>query len=149
MRTASIVFTLCAFASSAVAQAPALKWGPAPPFFPAGARFAVVQGDPGGTGLFTVRLEMPAGYTIRPHWHSTDEHVTVMSGTLVLGMSDTVKEAGAHVLPAGSFITAAAKEHHFARARVKTVVQVHGQGPFDITYLDPKDDPRNALKRPQ
>jgi len=148
MRTVSVVLCLSALATAAGAQAPALQWGPAPPFFPAGARFAVVQGDPGGSGLYTVRLEMPAGYTIPPHWHPTDEHVTVLSGALMLGMSDKVVEAGAAVLTAGGFITAKAKEHHFAKAREKTVVQVHGQGPFEITYIDPKDDPRNGPKTP-
>ena len=134
--------------ASSQSAPPALKWGPAPPFFPKGARFAVVQGDPGQTGLYTVRLEMPPGYTIRPHAHPTDEHVTVLSGTLVLGMGDTVKTAGATVLTAGGFITAQAGIHHFARARGRVVVQVHGQGPFAITYVDPKDDPRNAPPKP-
>ena len=146
--------TLSCFASllsaALVAQTPppAVKWGPAPPFFPAGARFMVLQGDPSTTGIFTVRLEMPPGYTIRPHFHPTDEHVTVVTGTLILGMGDSVRTRGAHALTAGGFITAKAQEHHFAVARGRTVVQVHGQGPFAITYVNPKDDPRNAPKRP-
>ena len=132
------------FASAAAAQAPvpALKWGPAPPFFPAGARFAVLQGDPGASGVYTVRLSMPPGYTIKPHFHPTDEHVTVISGALVLGMGDTVKTRGASLLTAGGFITAKADQHHFAVARGRTVVQVHGEGPFTITYVNAKDDPR-------
>ena len=132
--------------STAGAQTPtpAITWGPAPPFFPAGARFAVLQGDPGQTGVYTVRLEMPAGYTIKPHFHPADEHVTVISGTLILGMGDLVNPKGAAFLAPGAFITAAANLHHFAMAREKTVVQVHGQGPFTITYLTPRDDPRGA-----
>jgi len=150
MRTATLAIFASLFAAAAVAQtpAPAVKWGPAPPFFPAGARFAVLQGDPGKTGVFTVRLEMPPGYTIRPHFHPTDEHVTVIRGTLVLGMGDSVRTRGAHALTAGGFITAKALEHHFAVARGRTVVQVHGEGPFAITYVNPKDDPRNAPPRP-
>ena len=61
---------------SAAAQAPELKWGPAPAIFPAGAKMAVLQGDPGKPGLFTVRLDMPDGYRIPPHWHPADEHIT-------------------------------------------------------------------------
>ena len=129
-------------AAAAQSPAPALKWGPAPPFFPAGARFAVRQGDPGATGVYTVRLSMPPGYTIKPHFHPTDEHVTVISGALVLGMGDTVKTRGASLLTAGGFLTAKANLHHFAMARGRTVVQVHGEGPFTITYVNPKDDPR-------
>ena len=150
MRTATVALLACVFTATASAQTPppALKWGPAPPFFPAGARFAVLQGDPSQAGVYTVRLEMPAGYTIRPHIHPTDEHVTVVSGALVLGMGDTVRTRGSHVLTAGGFITAKAQQHHFAMARGKTVVQVHGEGPFAITYINPKDDPRNATPRP-
>ncbi len=123
--------------------APAVQWGPAPPFFPAGARFAVLQGDPSSTGEYTVRLEMPSGYTIKPHYHPTDEHVTVISGTFVVGMGDAVDAAHGQVLSAGGFITAPAQAHHFAMARGRTVVQVHGEGPFAITYVRATDDPRN------
>lgn len=150
MRIVALALFSLVLAASAGAQTspPALKWAPAPPFFPAGARFAVVQGDPSQTGIYTVRLEMPAGYTIRPHTHPTDEHVTVISGTLILGMGDSVDTRGATILPAGAFITAKAEAHHFARARGKTVVQVHGEGPFGITYINPKDDPRGVPPRP-
>ena len=150
MRRSAFVLLSLGMASLAGAQTPAapLKWGPAPPFFPAGARFTVVQGDPSQTGLYTVRLEMPPGYTIKPHTHPTDEHVTVISGALVLGMGDTVRTRGATLLTSGGFITAKAQMHHFAVARGRTVVQVHGEGPFAINYINPKDDPRNAKPTP-
>lgn len=125
--------------------APAVNWGPAPPFFPAGARFAVLQGDPSASGEYTVRLEMPSGYTIKPHFHPTDEHVTVISGTFVVGMGDSVDMGHSQTLAAGGFITAPAQAHHFAIARGRTVVQVHGEGPFAITYVRAGDDPRGAI----
>ena len=150
MRTAPFALLALVFISTVSAQTPppALKWGPAPPFFPAGSRFAVLQGDPSQAGLYTVRLEMPAGYTIRPHFHPTDELVTVISGTLILGMGDSVHTRSATILAPGGFIDAQANAHHFAMARGKTVVQVHGQGPFAITYVNSKDDPRNGAPRP-
>lgn len=145
------VVALAAAAAPAFAQsndhagsAPAVKWGPAPPFFPHGARFAVLQGDPSSSGVYTVRLEMPAGYVIKPHFHPTDEHVTVISGRFLVGMGDSVDTRHAMALAAGGFITAPAQAHHFAKAAVRTVVQVHGEGPFAITYVNPQDDPRNA-----
>jgi quercetin dioxygenase-like cupin family protein len=146
MRTALLALLTVSLVTAVGAQTPtpALQWGPAPPFFPAGARFTVLQGDPGQAGVYTVRLEMPAGYTIRPHFHPTDELVTVVSGSLLLGMGDSVNTQTAQLLPAGGFINAKAQAHHFAVARGKTVVQVHGMGPFAITYINPKDDPRNA-----
>ena len=124
--------------------APEVKWGPAPPFFSAGARFAVMQGDPSASGEYTVRLEFPAGYVIKPHFHPTDENVTVLSGSFLVGMGDSVDAAQGMVLGAGGFITAPAQAHHFAEARRKTVVQVHGMGPFAITYVREGDDPRSA-----
>jgi len=123
--------------------APAVKWGPAPPFFPAGARFAVMQGDPSASGVYTVRLEFPAGYTIKPHYHPTDEHVTVLSGRFLVGMGDSVNMSQTTALGQDGFITAPAQAHHFAVAARRTVIQVHGEGPFAITYVNPSDDPRS------
>src|SRR5262245_2054331 len=85
------------------AQAPALKWGPAPAVFPAGAKMAVLQGDPSKAGVYAVRLDMPDGYKIAPHFHPTDEHVTVISGTFLIGMGDKVEPAKMMTLPAGGF----------------------------------------------
>jgi quercetin dioxygenase-like cupin family protein len=125
------------------AQAPALAWGPAPAVFPAGAKMAVLQGDPSGTALFTVRLDMPNGYKIPPHFHPTDEHVTVISGTFLVGMGDSLDVAHTTALPAGGFITAGANMHHYGIARGRTVVQVHAMGPFALTYVRPEDQARS------
>ncbi len=131
-------------AVSGSGPAPAVKWGPAPPFFPAGARFAVMQGDPSQSGVYTVRLEFPAGYVIKPHFHPTDENVTVLSGRFLVGMGDSVDAAKGMVLGSAGFITAPAQAHHFAVAQRKTVIQVHGEGPFAITYVNAADDPRGT-----
>ncbi len=151
MRSIAAVLLTVVLAVPAVAQvrsAAVVKWGPAPPFFPRGARFAVLQGDPSQSGVYTVRLRMPNGYTIKSHFHPTDEHVTVLSGTFIIGMGDTLKMRGAQQLTAGGFITAPKDAHHWAKARGVTVVQVHGEGPFELTYVNSADDPRNAQKKP-
>ncbi len=124
-----------------------VTWAPAPPFLPPGARFAVLQGDPGQAGIYTIRLELPAGYVIRPHFHPTDEHITVLSGSFLVGMGDSLDTRHGGTLAAGGFITATAQAHHYAVARAKTVVQVHGEGPFAITYVRAADDPRAAAPR--
>ena len=123
---------------------PGIQWGPAPPFFPAGARFAVLQGNPGAAGPYTVRLSMPNGYTIKPHFHPTDENITVIAGSFAVGMGDSVDAGHMQHLNAGDFITAPARAHHYATAHGQTVVQVHGMGPFAITYVKATDDPRHA-----
>jgi quercetin dioxygenase-like cupin family protein len=121
-----------------------IEFGPAPDVFPAGAEMAVLQGDPGAEGdLFTVRLRFPDDYVLPPHWHPTDEHVTVISGTLLVGLGDTFDEAA--LLPpleAGDFITAPANANHYATVIGVTDVQVHAVGPFALTYVNPEDDPR-------
>lgn len=119
----------------------AMTWGDAPPVFQKGAKIAVLSGDPGKEGVFVVRLKMPAGYRIAPHWHPTDEHVTVIKGTLALGMGDTLEGSKAKSLMAGGYALLPANMHHYAIARTAAVVQVSGMGPFVLTYVNPADDP--------
>jgi quercetin dioxygenase-like cupin family protein len=143
-RFAALILAPLVLTVGARAQAPAIKWGPAPAVFPAGIRIAVLQGDPGQTGMFTVRLDFPAGARLAPHFHPTDELVTVIRGTFLVGMGDTLDQSKAMVLPTGSFVTAPANAHHYAIARGRTVVQVSAMGPFALTYVNPKDQPQPA-----
>jgi hypothetical protein len=121
-----------------------VKFGPGPAGLPPGGKMAVVSGDPGKPGPFTVRAWMPAGYKVPPHWHPTDEHVTVLSGTLAMGMGDAWDDKALMDLPAGGFAGMTANTRHFALARTEVVIQVHGTGPFDIVYVNAADDPRRA-----
>lgn len=118
-----------------------VKWGEAPSSLPKGAKLAVLYGDPGKDGPFVVRLKTPAGYKVPPHWHSQAENLTVISGTLYLGAGDKMDMGHAHALKTGGFHYLPAKAHHYAFSKTETVVQIHGTGPLDINYLDPKDDP--------
>jgi quercetin dioxygenase-like cupin family protein len=118
-----------------------IKWGDPPPVFEKGATFTVMSGDPGKTGLFVVRLKMPAGYKIAPHWHPTDEHVTVLSGTFALGMGEKFDAATMKDLPVGGYALLPAEMRHYALAKTEATVQVHGMGPFVLTYVNPADDP--------
>jgi quercetin dioxygenase-like cupin family protein len=121
---------------------PQINWGPAPPIFPPGAQFAVVQGDPSVPGaIFTVRLRFPNGYILPPHRHPTDEHVTVLRGTFLVGLGENFSEDALIALKEDGFITAPANMAHFASARGVTEVQVHALGPFQLTYVHPEDDP--------
>jgi len=38
--------------------------------------------------------------------------------------------------------------NHYAWTDGETVVQVHGQGPFAITYVNPADDPSKNVSKP-
>lgn len=154
MRTNTLsLVLLVAGASGALADdmkmpvnASQIEWAAAPDFVPEGAQIAVLSGDPSKDGLYVVRLKMPAGYQIPAHNHPTAEMVTVISGDFHLGMGDRLDEAKGLLLTAGGYAEAPAKMNHYAWASSPTVVQVHGQGPFAITYVDPADDPRTKAK---
>jgi quercetin dioxygenase-like cupin family protein len=120
----------------------AVKWGPAPPALPPGAQMAVLEGDPSKDGPFVIRAKFPAGYKVPPHWHPTDEHLTVLQGVIQYGMGDTFDVAALHSYPAGSYVTSPKEMHHFVRAKGPTIIQLHAIGPFALTYVNPADDPR-------
>ena len=120
-----------------------MKWGDAPPALPPGGKMAVLYGDPGKPGLFIVRLRMPAHYTIPAHWHTNDEAVTLISGSTMFGLGDKFDRKSLHSVTAGSFVLAPAKHNHFVTTKSGAVVQIAANGPFDMTYVDPADDPRN------
>ena len=118
-----------------------IQWGPAPPIFPKGAEIAVLQGDPSKAEEFTVRLRMPNGYKIAPHTHPTVENVTVLKGTFFAGMGEQFSESNLKAYPRDAFASIPANHAHYAMARGQTIVQVHGLGPFVLTYVNPADDP--------
>jgi hypothetical protein len=119
-----------------------VKWGPAPPFLPAGAQLAVLEGDPMATsGDYTIRLKMPAGYKVAPHTHPYRENVTVISGTLKVGMGDQFDASKMMSFGAGSFAYLDPSTHHYAMASGDTVIQIHGTSPVKFNYVNPADDP--------
>ena len=119
-----------------------IQFGQVPPVLAAGAQLAVLEGDPmGSSGDFTIRLKMPDGYRIAPHWHPKRENVTIISGSFKVGMGDNFDASKMNVFPAGSFAYLDPSMHHYAMAVGETVVQVHGAAPFQINYVNPSDDP--------
>jgi quercetin dioxygenase-like cupin family protein len=132
--------------ATSTAKSTALSWGPAPAVFPKGAKMAVVSGDPGKAEEFTIELSMPAGYRIPPHFHPTDEAVTVKKGTFLVGMGDTLDVSKTNAMKAGDKGKVPATAHHFAVARTATVVSVTAMGPFAMTYVNPADDPQGVAK---
>jgi quercetin dioxygenase-like cupin family protein len=139
----------CLGASAAWAQSGAhmmampdeLKWTDIPSL-PAGAKVAVIEGPLNEAAPFTFRLKFPANYQIPAHWHPAIEHVTVISGTFHMGTGDTLDRSNTKALSAGSVAIMQPQTHHFAWTNEETVVQVHGVGPWAITYVNPTDDPR-------
>jgi quercetin dioxygenase-like cupin family protein len=133
-----------ALLAQGAAPTPKLQWGPAPAAFPKGAEMAVVSGDPGKAGMFTVELSMPGGYRIPPHFHPTDEMVEIKKGTFLVGMGDKLDLKQARPMVTGDTGTVPANAHHYAATKGATIVAVTAMGPFAMTYVNPKDDPQNA-----
>jgi hypothetical protein len=124
-----------------------VKWGPAPPSLPPGAELAVLRGDPSKAGApFTIRAKVPDGYRVPPHWHPTDENVSVVQGTLVVGMGNKFDESTGTEMPTGSYALMPKGVRHFAWAKGETIMDIYGIGPFAITYVNPGDDPRHKAK---
>jgi quercetin dioxygenase-like cupin family protein len=119
-----------------------VKWGPGPPALPPGAQAAVISGDPAKPAMFVIRAKLPDGYTVPPHWHPTDEYVTVLSGTLMAGLGDKLDAGAMHALPAGGMAKMPRRTNHYVRAKGETIIQVQAIGPFEVTYVNPNDDPR-------
>lgn len=147
IKAAAVLVALSIVATRVSAQVADVKFGPAPAVFPVGAKMAVLQGNPGKAEQFTVRLDFPAGYTIAPHFHPTDEHITVISGTFLVGMGDKIEAAKMATVPMGGFVTAPAKMNHYAKANGHTIVQVSAMGPFQMTYVNPADDPTKKVAK--
>ncbi len=118
-----------------------MKWADVPSL-PAGAKIAVLEGPLNEAKPFTTRLKLPANYRIPAHYHSAIEHVTVISGTFNMGAGDKIDTARTRPLTAGSVAIMQPGTRHFAWTKEETEVQVHGVGPWTITYVDAADDPR-------
>jgi len=119
-----------------------LKWVEAPPSLPRGARMAVLYGDPNAAGPFAMRILIPAGYAVQPHWHPADENVTVISGEFIMAVGERWVESKGHALPAGAVSIMPAGMRHYAWSTLGAVIQVNAIGPWGITYVNPEDDPR-------
>ncbi|WP_448190930.1 cupin domain-containing protein [Azospirillum sp. sgz301742] len=129
-----------------VLQGDTLAWRPGPKALPPGAEVAVLAGNPEASGsFFVMRARLPDGYMVAPHMHSQVENVTVVSGTFKVGMGEAVDTAQIQSLSPGGFFSAPANMPHYAMMSGPTVIQISGVGPFDITYVNAKDDPRNMV----
>jgi quercetin dioxygenase-like cupin family protein len=107
-----------------------------------GAKVAIIEGPLDQPGPFMVRFKFPADYKVPAHWHPGIEHVTVLSGILNMGIGDKLDMTKTHPVPAGGVVIMQPKTNHFAWTKEETIVQVHGVGPWGVTFVDPADDPR-------
>jgi anti-sigma factor ChrR (cupin superfamily) len=141
---ALIAVTGAAVAQTAHILVPAdkVQWGPAPPVLPAGAQLAVLEGNPAEKGPIVMRLKLPANYALPPHWHTNTERLTVLSGSFHAGMGDKLDRMMTQTLEPGGYVMLPGNMHHFAWTSAPTVVQLNFEGPFDMFYVNPSEDPQ-------
>jgi anti-sigma factor ChrR (cupin superfamily) len=118
-----------------------LKWDDLPSL-PKGAKAATIEGPMNEAVPFTVRIKLPANYTLPAHWHPAVERVTVLSGTFNMGMGDKFDKSKTTPVGVGDMMIMQPKTHHFAWTDKETIVQLNGTGPWGITYVNADDDPR-------
>jgi quercetin dioxygenase-like cupin family protein len=144
LAVAALALSLLAAAGWAehrMVKAQDLKWS-AVPSLPPGAQLAVIEGPMNQAVPFTVRLKFPANYRLPPHTHPAVERVSVLSGTFHMGMGEKFDQGRTMPVEPGDIMIMHPGTVHFAWTDTDTVVQLHGTGPWGITYVNPSDDPR-------
>lgn len=121
-----------------------IEWQAGPGSLERGAEVAVLEGDPGEAGVFTLRIRMPDGFVISPHWHPNPERVTVVSGTFLLGSGDALDRTKTERLEPGSYTSLPPETPHYAITEGETIIQLTSTGPWEINYVNPEDDPRRS-----
>jgi len=134
-----------------IVRAGDLKWAP----ITKGCELAPISGDPAADGAaFVVRIRCMDGAKIPAHWHPTDENVTVLKGTFLVGMGEKFDEAKLTPMNAGNFVSLPKEMRHFAASKGESIVQVHGAGPFKVNWVNPAevippDAPPGAAAKPK
>lgn len=115
-----------------------LAWGDIEvPGFLSGMKIAVIHGDPSvADAPYTLRLLFPDGYEFPPHWHPRAENVTVLEGTFLLAMGDEFDDSKLKTYEPGAYLFIAAENPHYGGVEGRTVLQLHGTGPFDIVVVE-------------
>ena len=124
-----------------------IAWRDGPPSLLPGAKMAILEGDPEREGFFTMRLKLPDGYRVLPHWHPKTERLTIIQGVVNLGTGDRFDAGATQALVAGTYSSMPPKMTHFAWMKGETILQLSSVGPWQVVYVNPADDPRNATPR--
>lgn len=141
MKRAAVLFALALITLAAAPPPDAIQvhakdivWKDGPPALK-GSKSAVLEGDPKAAGLYTMRLRIPAGSKLPPHWHPRAERAVVLSGQVEIGFGDVWDDKAMHVFGPGDFYVTPPNSHHFVRFSKETVVQLTGEGPWEVHPL--------------
>ena len=107
-----------------------------------GAKIAVIEGKMNEAGPITARVKLPANFKLPAHYHPGFERVTVLSGTVNIGMGDKLDPKQTTAMGPGTVLLMPAKMHHFAWTKEEAIFQLNVTGPWSVTFVNPADDPR-------
>ncbi len=126
-------------ARHAVVTPDQLVWKPLIP----GVESAVVSGDPDKKGsVYVIRIRSKGDAKVPSHWHVTDEYVTVLAGSFLVAHGDTYDAAKLIELKAGAHSVMPATMPHFGLHKAGNVIEVYGEGPFVVNFVNPQDAPK-------
>ena len=118
-----------------------IQWVDAPSMGP-NVKLAILEGDPKLAQPFTFRVKFPPNFKVAPHTHPVYERVTVIAGTFSLGIGAKFDASKARAFPTGGVAIMPPGMPMFAYAsNEETIIQIHGTGPWGITYINPEDNP--------
>lgn len=119
-----------------------VEWFP-DPSLPEGSQIALITGNPGAAEVFMVYVKLPPNTVIAPHTHPHAEIVTVLKGSVGNGHGDTFDKTKGQMMSAGSTFVLPKGHAHYLWNEEEVVALLTATGPWNITYVDPADDPRN------
>ena len=106
-----------------------------------GTELTTVFGNPKTPGqVYAIRLRLPANYIVPPHTHTQDEYMTVISGSLNVGIGESVDKSKTTYLPVGGAVGIPGKVPHYAWTTEEMIMQIHAIGPRDTCFIEaPKE----------
>ena len=107
-----------------------------------GAEMAVVSGNPDKKGgMYVIRIRTKGEVAVPPHWHPREEHITVLEGSFLLAHGDKYDTSRLIELKPGAHSVVPATMRHFGFHKAGNVIEVFGEAPFVINWVNPEDDP--------
>jgi quercetin dioxygenase-like cupin family protein len=96
-------------------------------------------GDPSKPGLYIQLTRWHPHNMSRPHSHSTERYITVLSGTWWVGTGPKYDPDTTYPMPAGSYVVDHANELHWDGAKDEDcVLEIVGMGPMTTTQAAQK-----------